>query len=486
MSAITRPSLLKRADLATPFCSKDGQPCASVPLESIDARQVFPIRSAAFRDWLADNFHKETDKSPSNGAIRDVLRTLEARARYTEMPAQKVGHRVSFEGDLYSPSKVFFDLANTAGELIEITSQGWQTSGNLRHGFRQSPTALPLPTPTQPSLPLQSLRSIFNVATSADYTRCLAWLTAALRPTGPYPILVLTGPAGSGKSTLARILRELIDPSTAPIRRLPPLDRQLLEMAVDNWILLFDLVHRIPHRISEALCAVASGDALKIPQPDSRPALVFQLARPIILIAPQDETQRAWNPPRTLANRTITVHLPHIATPRTEAGIQREFQEALPKIFATLCDAVTTTLQRIRDIDVGNVARFPDSAVWVAAAAPALGLKESEIVDALANPASIWTGCDPLRESIHALLQQTGGPWTGDATTLLNELRSLAPEAALPGSARGLSQVLPGVSGIHIARSRNERADRLITITRILGANQQTATGNRPNQPPTH
>jgi hypothetical protein len=150
-----------------------------------------------------------------------------------------------------------------------------------------------------------------------------------------------------------------------------------------------------------------------------------------------------------------------------------------------MCHAVSTTLQRIRDIDVGNVARFPDSAVWAAAAAPALGLKESEIVDALANPASIWTGCDPLRESIHALLQQTGGPWTGDATTLLNQLRALAPQAALPCTAKGISQALPGVAGIHIVKSRNEHADRLVTITRIFGASSKSATGNRPNLPPT-
>src|ERR1019366_2709323 len=46
--------------------------------------------------------------------------------------------------------------------------------------------------------------------------RCLAWLLAALRTHGPYPILILRGPSGCGKSLAARILRTLIDPSASP------------------------------------------------------------------------------------------------------------------------------------------------------------------------------------------------------------------------------------------------------------------------------
>ena len=59
------------------------------------------------------------------------------------------------------------------------------------------------------------LRPYVNL-TEADFRLMIAWLTAVLRPVGPYPILVLHGEQGSAKSTLAKVLRLLIDPQACP------------------------------------------------------------------------------------------------------------------------------------------------------------------------------------------------------------------------------------------------------------------------------
>jgi hypothetical protein len=443
----------------------------------VEHRAVVPLRSAAFRDWLTAQFYKEHETAPSLSAFRAALRTLEARARYGDLPSQPVKQRIGFEGDPFLPSKIILDLANAAGDVLEITSRGYQIRNNLKSAFRQSITTLPLPVPQSaaPSYePLAPLRDLLNLPTDA-WNRVLAWLTAALRPIGPYPILVINGPAGSGKSVLARALRSLIDPSAAPVHRLPPRDRDLYHLALQNWILIFDLVHRVPGKISETLCALSSGDAIEISQQDLRDPLVFEVARPIILIAPHDETQRAFSPPRTLANRTLTVHLDRIAHLRPESAIWSMFNTLHPCALATLSDAVSTALSRIRDIDLGNVSRFPDCAAWTAAAAPSLGLNESDVLHAFADPKSLWVGADPLREAMHALLQ-TSGSWTGEAADLLNQLRTSVPLAALPTTPKGLSQVLANVAGIRISRSRDNQARRILSITRTLDASQKTAT----------
>jgi hypothetical protein len=264
----------------------------------------------------------------------------------------------------------------------------------------------------------------------------------------------------------------LIDPSTVPVRRFPRRDRDLLQLAVHNWILAFDLVHRITPAISDTLCAISSGDALEIPQADLRDPVVFQVARPIILIAPHDPTRAAWTPPRTLASRTVTVDLPPLAAPRPESAIWRDFEELRPVTVATLCDAVSQAMRRIRDIDLAEATRFPDSAVWAAAAAPALGLEESEIIAAFANPAATWSGSDPLREAVHAFMDQTAGTWSGNATTLLQELRNAMPDAAIPATPQGLSQALPRIPGIQMTSKKIARGVRTLTIARLSGASQ--------------
>ena len=49
----------------------------------------------------------------------------------------------------------------------------------------------------------------------------------AIRARGPYPVLVLHGEQGSAKSTTARIVRDLLDPSTAPVRSAPRNEHEL-------------------------------------------------------------------------------------------------------------------------------------------------------------------------------------------------------------------------------------------------------------------
>jgi hypothetical protein len=43
----------------------------------------------------------------------------------------------------------------------------------------------------------------------------IAWIVAALRHRGPFPILVIKGEAGTGKSLFSRIVRSLVDPSVS-------------------------------------------------------------------------------------------------------------------------------------------------------------------------------------------------------------------------------------------------------------------------------
>jgi hypothetical protein len=70
------------------------------------------------------------------------------------------------------------------------------------------------------------------VSQSANSTP-VAWLLAALRPTGPYPLLAISGEQGSAKTVLSKLLRGLLDPNVAPVRALPRDERELM-IAVNN------------------------------------------------------------------------------------------------------------------------------------------------------------------------------------------------------------------------------------------------------------
>jgi ABC-type phosphonate transport system ATPase subunit len=56
----------------------------------------------------------------------------------------------------------------------------------------------------------------------------VAWLLAALRSGGPYPLLAISGEHGSAKTVLSKFLRALVDPNVAAVRALPREERELM------------------------------------------------------------------------------------------------------------------------------------------------------------------------------------------------------------------------------------------------------------------
>ena len=111
----------------------------------------------------------------------------------------------------------FIDLGDPTWRAVEVTAAGWEIVPRPEVHFRRSPGQLALPEPGRGGS-LSLLSNYVNVE-SRDLPLLIAWITAALRPVGPHPILVITGEQGSAKSTLARVCRLLTDPHIAPLRR---------------------------------------------------------------------------------------------------------------------------------------------------------------------------------------------------------------------------------------------------------------------------
>ena len=81
----------------------------------------------------------------------------------------------------------------------------------------------------------------------------------------------------------------------------------------------------------------------------------------------------------------MTVALNPIAIPRRESELWPAFETLRPAALAVLANSVSSALRNVRDVDL-NVTRLPDAAAWAAAAGPALGLREEDIIEAVSSP----------------------------------------------------------------------------------------------------
>jgi hypothetical protein len=149
---------------------------------------------------------------------------------------------------------------------------------------------------------------------------------AALRPGGPYPLLVIAGEQGSAKTVLSKLLRALVDPNVAPVRTLPREERDLFIAANNGHVLAFDNISALPPWLSDTLCRLASGGAFAVRQLyTDQDEVLFEAARPIILNGIEDVVTRP-----DLADRGLFVTLRPIleAQRRPEQELWGKFELA--------------------------------------------------------------------------------------------------------------------------------------------------------------
>jgi hypothetical protein len=430
-------AVLHIAGRATPFVSIGGRAFVTVPADNLGFR-AFPIRSRAFRDWFYAQYYADHETVPSAHAFSHAVHHLSAQAARDHRTTHvRVAMRVDFRSESTAPEKVLIDLADSAGQYIEITPTGWTLTNARGVTFETSSSSYPLiaPEPAGPGdTPLETLRATLNLGApgSTSWRRVLAWILAALRPGGPYPVLVLRGPAACGKSTAARFLRALIDPSAAPFAPIPRTPRELFAIARQTWLLVFDSVAALPPAVSNALCRLCTGAGVLCSEPGLPDPVQLFLKRPILITADSD-----WTPPPALSGRALIVDLPPLAAAdrRSEQDINAALLEAFPKILGAVCTAIQTALAATASA-VPMRTRHLDALAWAMAATPALGTTPSALEDAFDIPPFT----DPLIDSVLALLSPLGR-WTGPATDLLPHIPCAKTPRVL--SARLRDSILP-------------------------------------------
>ena len=451
--------LLDIARRGVPLTASDGQAFVRLNGPSPGAFFILPVRSHAYRDWFFHEFYARFDTLPSSRAFHSILDHLESEANHSAQNQRlAVWRRVGCRGGRV-PTHILLNLANPECEFVEISPAGWKTTAGAGALLQTSRSTVSLPAPANPSPasnPLEILRACLNLSSRPDWLRCLAWLLNALRPDGPFPVLILQGPPGSGKTFAARLLRSVIDPCTSPLTPIPSSVRDLIALARHNWILAFDHVSTLSPRLTDALCRLSSGLGATLREttgPGAEPLQQY-FKRPVLLTV----TGR-WSCPADLAQRAIMVTFPPL-TPRAEDSLLAVFQQAWPEILAALCSAIGAALGRMPHIDPPN-GRCPDALAWATAASPALGCTEEEMRSAFA-----LAGPHPMAEAVRALLQQRRH-FAGTATQLLELLRPVAG-CRTP---KGLSQRLRSCkltladAGIELKFSRSHDGTRIIELS---------------------
>ena len=457
------------------------------------------INSNKFRQWLSGRFYDDAGKAPGGQALQDAINTLQGEAVHRGRE-HKVHVRLA-EDD----GAIYLDLCNEVWEVVKATVRGWEVVENPLVKFRRARGMLPLPAPIHGGS-INDLRPLVNVADDRDFILIVAWLKAALRPCGPYPILELTGEQGSGKSTQARVLRRTVDPNQADLRSQPRDERDLVIAANNGWVLGFDNLSAVQPWLSDALCRISTGGGFATRELYSDlDEVIFSGQRPIILNGITELASRS-----DLLDRAIRVTLPQIPEHkrRPEAEFWADFEKARPAILGALLDAVCTALRNIDKVKLDRLPRMADFAKWVVAAEPSLPWRPGAFLAAYAGNREAAhesaLEASPVAGALRTWFDRRDGVlYKGMAKELLVELESFAfpkpdpgkPERKKPrgwpkssvGLSKALRRVAPNLRavGIDVQFDTEGRGNdkRRIIIVRRFGENIDPTVPTDPNPP---
>jgi hypothetical protein len=174
-------------------------------------RQTWPVKSKRFRAEYVRYLRRRLEnlsasmitmvgsafkKSNINTAIDD----FELKAVSSSV-VREVHVGVARDGD-----HLFIDLCNPEWHAVRVTGDGWSVVDSPPVRFLRTPDMRPLSLPERGGS-IDELRQFLPGLNEGDnFTLAVAFLLAALQPSGPYPVLVIYGQQGWAKTGLLRIL----------------------------------------------------------------------------------------------------------------------------------------------------------------------------------------------------------------------------------------------------------------------------------------
>ncbi len=478
-------------------CLRDGASAYARIRNDNGSHAIYRMKSPAFTSWLCRLMYNAEKKAPNGASVTDARNVLEGVALHD--PSSEVADvslRVA-----QSSEDIVLDLGDDTWRCVRISGDGYRVEPHDAMRFRRSNTTSALPEPV-PGGDLRNLRR-FVRCDDESWPLIAAWLIAAVRPKGPYPILVLTGEQGSSKTTTARMLRSIVDPSDLAVRSEPRDAMDLMIAARHSHIVALDNLSRVSPQIADALCCLSTGGgfAKRELYSDAEESVVA-VSRPIILTAIEDVATRG-----DLLDRALVVRLRSIPENerRTERELWERFERDRAELLSAVCSAASLALRREPEIKQAGVslARMADFHAWSLAAESAyaegisfdLAYRASrESSHRLAIEDSILA--DPLRQllrSVDAADQER--VWHGTATQLLEALGSVTSDETRrrkkwPRSAQALANALRRIApalralGLEIDQDRRSHGG-VRTIHLSLGAPllRKEAQASSPSSP---
>lgn len=405
-------------------------------------REIWPVNSSAFREWVSMLLYRTAGKTPRAASLADAFSTLNGIAKH-DGEKHLVHLRVAADGS----GGYYLDIGDEQWRVIHITPRGWQILNESPVLFRRSKQAKPVPIPLAGGT-LADLKALANVE-DVDDLLLVTVLIDYLRPDTAYPVTELIGEQGSGKSTTAENMRRLIDPKSVNLKSKTKSVEDLFINARNNHFVCLNNLSRLSGDEQDAICNLSTGGGYasrKLYTNDEE--VTYEAKRPVLLNGINPVTTQS-----DLVSRVVRIECPSLedsATRLDDRELADVFKKRAPLALGFLLDTMAEALSVLPSIELSDKPRLMDFARLGAAVGRVLDPDAGELAFTNryreAQEAASLQALDGM-PVIVALLEYLGkhAPYTGNYAGLLKSIEDKigkTMDAAWPKSGRGLSDAI--------------------------------------------
>jgi hypothetical protein len=430
-NAVVKALSISQPHIVELWHTSSGEPMLTTQQKGVHVH--LPLKSGETAEYLGYRYFQAEQRPMSEATQRNLMSLLSAKAKY-EGTCHEVFSRIAhFGGDVY------VDLGDESRRAVRISASMIPGAGFeviepqfLPVRFRRNRAVKALPHPVAGGS-LDSLWTVYPNVSEEVRPLVIGWLLGCFLQHGSRAHLEIVGGQGSGKSTLGRYMLSLIDPNDIAMRSMPKSEQDLIISAQNRIAAGFDNLSVITREFADAFCRLSTGAGIgnRTLHTDADETLLKAIITLLWTGIEPLATRQA-----DLQDRTITVYIGTIdsAHRETEQAILDAENVMRPQHLGALYHAVAVALSRQDEVDIRELPRLSDFALWVEAAAPAFGWEPGEFLATFESSranASAQSLDSSLTGQLVLQFMLLRSQWEGTASDLLNGLRARADESTL-------------------------------------------------------
>lgn len=359
---------------------------------------ITSLTSRDFKNYVANLMYEHYGKTINNEALNEALNVLYYKA--TRGPEAELYNRVA--PDPSGDGSIWIDIADKHNHAYHVTVDDWKLCSSLQVPcvFKREEHQKALALAVQNGNPWKILRYNTNVTgltllvLKSPSLSSLSSLTEEQRkkallfmiqeasygiPNMPHPLQYVFGPHGTWKSTEQILAASVWDASSVPAIGLDGNNnKDFFQFLEKHYIPIIDNISYIPNRLSDMLCRVVTGAGQEIRALyTNNDSFIRRFRRCPMLNGLNLATEEG-----DLLDRTIPYETTQNSSWRTEAELKTEYENDLPEILGGFLDLISKALKLKATVKPEKLFRLADFSEWACVLAEALGIKQSEFIDA--------------------------------------------------------------------------------------------------------